>query len=609
VVIITSTNKSHPKPAIRSFDTFTLMEPISDVATIEGDGMLRLELIDVGVESVSTGARILDRIDLEFTGSCFGAIVGPSGCGKTTLVKTIAGIVDGREAGTICWRGQDLRVADFEPGECGYVPQFSNFQEELTVSEILTYSRRIKVLESDEKDVSAFVEGLLCEVGLIGLADQAAGTLSGGQRRRLALAVELCSDPILLLCDEVTSGLDSRSEREILELLRKQADERHRMVLVVTHGQRNHEIFDSITVIDRGRVAFNGSPAGAASFFGTGNLANVNDLLADAGSDHWADRFAFEKECQHLKERFAPAQDQTSRRRDSRPAKPRPSSIRQFHLVLDRRIKCLARRPGEILLHLLLILTFPAIIAVFAWNGLPEVRSLGFGLEPSLSLRHEEATEFLKAASEAGIFVSGITMFQVILLCIMGANNGSREIARERRVFELERLGGLRPSAYALSKVAFVIILCLPQSIWMGLFVHYVCGFPGDLLAKCLFLFLATVSLSVAGLAVSSLSRTSEAASLVSLYLIGLQIPFSGAVLALPEAIGPAVRPLVSSYWSWSGVVRTLENEKFYDIVVMVAPSPIAGTEVAILLLTIHICACTAVIFGGCQRRSVGSLQ
>lgn len=585
------------------------MEPITDAPIIEGDGMLRLQLFDVGVESFGSGVGILDRIDLEFVGNCFGAIVGPSGCGKTTLVKTIAGIVDGREAGTIYWRGRDLRRADFQPGECGYVPQFSNFQEELTVREILTYSRSIKVVEPAGKDVSIFVESLLGEVGLTGLADQAAGTLSGGQRRRLSLGVELCSEPSLLLCDEVTSGLDSRSEREILELLRKQADERGRMVLVVTHGQRNHEIFDSITVLDRGRVAFSGSPACATSFFATGNLASVNDLLADAETDHWANRFAFEKERLSTHQHAERLHVRTVQQTFPRIAQPRPPSFRQFCLVLDRRIKCFARRPAEIHLHLLLIFSFPAIIAVFAWNGLPEFRSLGFGLEPKLSLRHEEATQFLEAASKAGTFVSGITMFQVILLCIMGANNGSREIARERRVFELERLGGLRPSAYVLSKVAFVVLLCIPQSVWMGLFVHHVCGFPGDLFTKCLFLFLATVSLSVAGLAVSSISKTSEAASLVSLYLIGLQIPFSGAVLALPDAIGPVVRPLVSSYWSWSGVVRTLENEKYYDVIVMVTPSPIADTEVALLLLGIHICACIAFIFGGCRRRSVGSLQ
>jgi len=585
------------------------MDPIFEAARTEEDGLLHLELVEVVVEPHGSGTKILDKIDLEFIGNCFAAIVGPSGCGKTTLIKTIAGIVEGREAGTICWRGNDLRLADFEPGECGYVPQFSNFQEELTVREIVTYSRSIKVLERDGKKVSAFVKGLLTDVGLTELADQAAGTLSGGQRRRLALAVELCSEPTLLLCDEVTSGLDSRSEREILELLRKQADERGRMVLVVTHGQRNHEIFDSITVLDRGRVAFTGSPADASSFFDTDNLSSINDLLADAGTHDWATRFAKENEQRLKRERPTGPRGETSLRRRPRSTKPRPSPIRQFHLVLERRLKCFARRPGEIILHLLLILSFPAIIAVFAWNGLPEVRSLGFGLEPKLSLHYEEMTEFLEAASKAGIFVSGITMFQVILLCIMGANNGSREIARERRIFELERLGGLRVAVYVSSKVTFVILLCLPQSIWMGLFVHHVCGFPGDLFAKCLFLFLATLSLSLAGLAVSSFSRTSEAASLISLYLIGLQIPFSGAVLALPESIGPAVRPLVSSYWSWSGVVRTLENEKFYDIIAMVAPSPIANTDVAILLLTIHVCACTAVIFSGCQRRSVSSLR
>ncbi len=158
-------------------------------------------------------------------------------------------------------------------------------------------------------------------------------------------------------------------------------------------------------------------------------------------------------------------------------------------------------------------------------------------------------------------------MFQVILLTLMGSNNAAREIAGERAIFEKEKFAGLRPASYIASKVAFLSVLIVAQSAWMGFFVSMICRFPGDLLAQIVILCLTNAAMTFVCLAISSFSRSAENASLLSVYLVGLQLPLSGAVLALPHVIGLATRPLVAAYWGWSGYWQTMRDTRFYDFV------------------------------------------
>jgi hypothetical protein len=123
----------------------------------------------------------------------------------------------------------------------------------------------------------------------------------------------------------------------------------------------------------------------------------------------------------------------------------------------------------------------------------------------------------------------------------------------------------------------------------MGLFVHFVCGFPGELGAQLFFLILVNAAMTSICLGVSSWMATSEQASLVSIYLVGFQLPLSGAVLALPDWIGQAVRPFISAYWSWSGVLQTLRLERYYDIVKMVAQTALSDAILCTWILTAHI--------------------
>ena len=140
---------------------------------------------------------LLSDINLHLPGGHFGAIVGPSGCGKSTLLKTIAGILP-HTAGTIRWGGRNLDERDLAPHELGYVPQFTCAQPRLTVRENLAYAARLR-RSGSAAEIAELVEQIEAETGLTDLHDRRAGVLSGGQLRRLGLAMELTTSPSLFL--------------------------------------------------------------------------------------------------------------------------------------------------------------------------------------------------------------------------------------------------------------------------------------------------------------------------------------------------------------------------------------------------------------------------
>ena len=175
----------------------------------------------------------------------------------------------------------------------------------------------------------------------------------------------------------------------------------------------------------------------------------------------------------------------------------------------------------------------------------------------------------------------------------MGANNSGREIAAERQIFEKEKLSGLSPAAYIASKILFLGLLSAIQSLWMGLFIHYTCAFPGDLPSQLLFLFLVNAAMTSICLAISSFMSTAEQASMASIYLVGFQLPLSGAVLALP---------FIAAYWSWSGILQSLRGERYYDIVVMVIQTSLSLTPLCLWVLGIHIVVGILLAYQGCLK-------
>jgi ABC-type multidrug transport system ATPase subunit len=245
-----------------------------------------LELQDVSL-FVNDDEAILSGVSLKFPRRHFAAIIGPSGCGKSTLLKTIAGIAPGREEGGIHWDTRDLMEHDFAPSEIGYVPQFSIAHEELTARECVATAVKLRRRGSRGEELETLVENTLDEVGLLEFADRLVNVLSGGQKRRLALAMEIASAPAILLCDEVTSGLDAQAENEVVHLLHGLA-EHDRLVLSVTHSLRHLDLYDSVAVLHRGVLAYHGPTAELAHYFRVENLEDLYGRLEEREPEDWS---------------------------------------------------------------------------------------------------------------------------------------------------------------------------------------------------------------------------------------------------------------------------------------------------------------------------------
>jgi len=213
-----------------------------------------------------------------------------------------------------------------------------------------------------------------------------------------------------------------------------------------------------------------------------------------------------------------------------------------------------------------------------------------------------EAINFTMQSAKIGQLVSGLVIMQVVLLTLMGSNNSAREIAAERLIFEKEKLGGLRPFSYLASKAVFLSVLVALQAFWMAVFVSGICHIPGDLTGQMMLLFLANAAMTSTCLAISSMMKSPEQASLVSIYLVGFQLPLSGAVLGLPHYFGWLTRPFIASYWSWSGILETMRDTRYYDVVQQVSPTLLSSGALCLWALGCHVIIGLFVSYLGCLR-------
>lgn len=592
----------------------------------DGRGMLTLEGVSLRLGEDDDAPRLLSHVNCSFQRGEFVAVLGPSGCGKSTFLKLIAGIAPGVESGVVRWDDRNLSEEDFHPSEFGYVPQFGIAHEELTAAECVSYSARLRVSGLDARRRGALVQSLLEQTGMSGFAESRVAVLSGGQRRRLALAMELVSSPPLLLCDEVTSGLDPLSESEIVELLRRVSSEGNRLVLSVTHSVRDLDLHTTVVVLHGGVLTYSGPPSLLTHYFRIENPEDVYSRLSERDPSEWeaswrkhGEAFLSSRngsrgegapcpECGHPVEVVSRYCRKCGASREGETGDPRsallthpisPGARSQFLTLVERRFLIFLRNRAQLWLQAGLILGFPLLVAVFGWNGLPQIRNLGMDLNLDVVRQLTEARDFLIQASRVGSLVSGIVMFEVILLTLMGANNSGREIAGEREILEKEKLSGLKPSSYIGSKILFLGVLCAVQSLWMGFFVRHVCSFPGEAASQFLFLFLVDAAMTSLCLAISSLLATAEQASLASIYLVGFQLPLSGAILALPGRLDSVVHPFISAYWSWSGILESLRGDRYYDIAVMVVQTGLAATPLCLWMLSVHILAGLLLSFRG----------
>ena len=558
--------------------------------TAKMDAAVFVENLSVMVGKGNDHKALLRNISLAVPEGSFLSIIGASGCGKSTLMRALVGIQP-VSAGRVLLAGHPVETLRRQlPLAVGYLPQFGAFHGDLTVAEILDFAVALRLPSFVPKATrEQWSEHVIDLARIRPFLHQKYRTLSGGQQRRIALAEELIGDPAILFLDELTSGLDAHSEHELMVWLKELAHGLNKTVVLVSHAVDNLGLCDSVIFLHEGRLCFQGSYEELFRAHGTDSIEAIFGGYQQATAT--GDFVGFDED---RSGELPPAPEPSVLN-----TAPPPGSLSQLFTLLRRQNILLWRDKTQMWLHLALLLIFPGLVAIFATNGLPEVPTMSLTIEPNIVKSLAEALGYMKESFSAASLVSGLAMFQVILLALMGANNGAREIAKERDVLEKELRSGLSPWAYVTTKVFLVVGLSVAQAFWMTWFVKTVCGFKGDFVSQFEILFATTLAMSVTCLAISSASKSPERASLLAIYLVGLQLPLSGAVLALPDIVSTLCRPFIAAYWGWSGYLKTLSALPLYDIVRQSTNTTIADFNECMLVLSLHaiICAVIAWIF------------
>lgn len=237
------------------------------------------------------GRQLLEAVTFTaLPGECVG-LLGPSGSGKSTLLKACCGLTRPAD-GEILLDGQDLHAhREAWRARMGYVPQEDIIHAELTVRKAVGYAARLRLPpDLPAKDREAIVDRAIAQVGLAERANVRIAKLSGGQRKRASVAVELLARPSVLYLDEPTSGQDPHLEESMMKLFRDLAAGGSTIV-VTTHAMANIELLDLVVLLAGGRLVYAGPPAALLDHFGSKSYEGVFKRLADGSPLEWASKF------------------------------------------------------------------------------------------------------------------------------------------------------------------------------------------------------------------------------------------------------------------------------------------------------------------------------
>ncbi len=555
------------------------------------------------VQAGPGGPVILDHATARFLPNGLNAVIGPSGCGKTTLMKAILGILP--STGEAYLNNEVIRCTEDLIGKVGFAPQFTTAQPQLTVKESLLYALELAVPDLAERQRR--LSSVLDVTGLAVHQDKRVSSLSGGQLRRLSLGLELTLDPACMVCDEVTSGLDPQSEDQILALLRQLVESRGKSFVCIIHNLGKLNQFDWVTVVYQGDVIFQGSPASLLTYFEIPDGLRLYEVLNAQNLEYWRNRWTIYQAENPSAFDQASAQVKKNSPENMVPsALTIPDGVSQFFTLLSRRFKLFFRDTGYLGLTLAITFGFPLLIIIFNIEGTWDIFKIPMDRNVASMQDIQHALQVQISNAQVASLAAGLIMFQVILLTLMGANNGGREISAERTLYEKERMTGLRPWSYALSKITFVSLIAIFQGAWMCAFVKIICRFPGPWSEQIVMLAATCVSMSIVCLGFSAMLTSPEKSSLLSIYLVGFQLPLSGVVLALPAALTWICRPFINAYWGWSGYMNSMMSTDLYGAYTSSLPdqsSFIASPTLSLVLLLVQGLFGVCLVVIGCQQK------
>ncbi len=440
--------------------------------------------------SVSAGEkRIIDRGTLVCNSNELIGLIGPSGSGKTTLMKCLSGQIL-PSAGRVQLNGLDVFTHfDLFKRNIGFVPQDDIIHRELTVEQTLRYAAKLRLpLDMSEKERKIRVKETLIELELEDQERLPVHRLSGGQRKRVNIAIELLTKPGILFLDEPTSGLDPALDEKLMVLFKKLSQD-GRITILTTHLLEHAMMFSRIVLMHSGRVIFFGSPQDAMNFFQVNTLSALYSRIKNRPAEEWQDEFqkteTHRNDINLARDQILPSKRSTSQSTERLPEAP-SHPVHQGITLAKRYLEIILRdrKNTGLLLAQAPLITFFIYIAT-----------------TNLSSR----------------------LFMMALAALwFGCNNSAREICKELPLYRRERMVNLGIVPYLSSKFVVLSILLALQCVVLALLT------PDKFLHAYWPLLLCGVAGVSLGLLVSSIVNSPDKAiALVPILLIP-QVLFSG---------------------------------------------------------------------------------
>ena len=566
---ITGRRPLQPRDIVQVGPFVLQADPQNGVAVFDTRSKTRIDVIDITkvVPNRSGGGmiKLLDDVDLTIQPNEFVGLLGPSGAGKSTLMDSMNGMRPA-SSGRILINNLDLyQHLDSIKQSIGYVPQDDIIHRELTVYRTLYYVARLRLSRDvSAQEIDQIINEVMDVTGLAERRDVPVSQLSGGQRKRVSIAVELVTKPSVIFLDEPTSGLDPATEEKIMKLFRQIA-ESGRTVILTTHAMENVRLFDKIVVMMRGKLVWYGAPKEALAHIQADSFKDLYDKLeapieertrnmpplpanatkeqklafklqkekiAEDVAEEWKQRF--QKTPQHRQHIVEPLAGLKGQKQEAPMNASRPTvtdSLRQWGTLARRYIEVLSRDK----FNLLILFGQAPIIAFLTYLVVGENAPRDF------------------------------PYFMLALVAIwFGTSISAREVIRERAVYNRERMVNLGLVPYVGSKLLVLSLIVGLQCLLLfgTLKVFHYTGMmklppdsPVESLAQLLVMILTGMVGIALGLFISSVVKTSEmATSLVPLILIP-QILFSGLV-GVPTGIARTIGVAMPATWAFDEIKR-----------------------------------------------------
>lgn len=582
--------------------------------------MLHATALSSAVQSSSlagSGSK-LDDLSFSLPNGHLLAVIGAADSGRSQLLQLLAGLRH-PTTGSLHGFGTDLLSQPLPSGQLGYVvPAEDSLHGLLTVRETLMSAHFLRVAASTPELRVDRVSHLLVVLGLETVASKRVAQLSPAQQRRLMLGLALVTDAPLLLCDEMTAGLNVRSQQELVALLKFVTEDLPgRIVIHATETLGNLASYDSVLILHEGRVCFHGPPRALTHYFSISTVDELYPRLAQRPAERWGESWARHRESYYQAFQIAsaptkpstPPHDETTHparaedilsppkaTKQPVPMTTLPSLAAQTLHLLHRRWTLWQRHQAEWLEHLALFILCPIVTLLLVSPNagyLAEVRA---------------GTTAPEALWPGAYTCTMVLLIQGLMISLISLRTGFREIAAERVLFERERIAGLRVGAFLASKLGFLIPLMTAHGAALVLLAELTgASLPGHASLRLVLLMLTGIAFGCLCLGLSATSRSPEVAENRAWKLWSANLLLSGALLGFPRPLGMVLQPFLTLFQGWSGSVDTLAGQPVFALLTQFVHTWFAKPGSAVIALLLHATAGIALAAWGLKRRRLSA--